>query len=232
MEKVSMTMGLACSIVWDTVPLLIPSQKSLRLSRVHLFWFLPFDTLLIPGSFPTTRMSVLPEIALVTLPPKLMIIPLTLSLPKLRPEPPPTSGKTPVRTQVFPPRQPGFALPTPGLGRTNFSLGTREEEGALEEGTIKACGALAGGSAFTSDFTLSSALGVEGSAFGASIFFGDADSPAGALLGDLCFRKAGFLYWAQFPRSITCLTSFALCSADSSCMPSNRTSFSAMSLIS
>mmetsp|Transcript_9602 Transcript_9602/g.23931 ORF Transcript_9602/g.23931 Transcript_9602/m.23931 type:complete len:208 (-) Transcript_9602:406-1029(-) len=76
----------------------------------------------MPGSLPTIRRSVTPDTAEVTRPPKLSTIFFVRSFPRLRPPPPPTSGKMPVSTHVRPSMQPAFASPWPGTGILNFSF--------------------------------------------------------------------------------------------------------------
>ena len=103
-----------------------PSQRPSSPIRVHLPELRPLVTFDIPGSFPHSRMSVLPDTEPVTLAPKLASIALVLSLPRLSPTPPPISGKRPVITTVrgFPSRTraSATAFPTPGRGITNRSF--------------------------------------------------------------------------------------------------------------
>jgi hypothetical protein len=61
-----------------------------------------FATFDAPGSLPTSRRSVRPLTAVVTRPPNCSHNLRALSFPRLSPQPPPSSGKTPVRTIVFP----------------------------------------------------------------------------------------------------------------------------------
>ena len=61
-----------------------------------------FSTLLAPGSVPTSKCVVAPETPPTTLPPKVSINSLALSLPRFKPTPPPSSGKMPVITNFLP----------------------------------------------------------------------------------------------------------------------------------
>ena len=63
---------------------------------------LDFSTLLAPGSVPTSKCVVAPETPPTTLPPKVSINSLALSLPRFKPTPPPSSGKMPVITNFLP----------------------------------------------------------------------------------------------------------------------------------
>mmetsp|Transcript_11001 Transcript_11001/g.28245 ORF Transcript_11001/g.28245 Transcript_11001/m.28245 type:complete len:204 (+) Transcript_11001:346-957(+) len=93
--------------------------RSRRLIKRQFGWPRACDTLLKPGSLPTSRMLVLPDTLLVTRPPKASTIRFTLSLPRFSPAPPPTSGNTPVSTTVCPASELGWAAPRPGTGMTN-----------------------------------------------------------------------------------------------------------------
>ena len=55
--------------------------------------------------------------------PKLWIIAFTFCLPCDKPEPPPTSGNTPVKTNVWPDNECSFAPPWFGFGTRNICLG-------------------------------------------------------------------------------------------------------------
>merc|ERR1712097_155674 len=76
----------------------------------------------MPGCLPTIKMSVLPLTLPVTRPPNDWTIAFTRSLPRFNPEPPPTSGKMPVDTQVRPAMQPSTPE-IPGLGITSAPPG-------------------------------------------------------------------------------------------------------------
>mmetsp|Transcript_93723 Transcript_93723/g.244131 ORF Transcript_93723/g.244131 Transcript_93723/m.244131 type:complete len:229 (+) Transcript_93723:138-824(+) len=100
------------------LPCSMPTLRSCRPRRRVRGLPRAFETLLKPGSLPTTSTSVFPETAEVTLPPKLSIIFLVRALPSSRPAPPPISGNTPVSTNVCPARLPAGA-PLPGVGIEN-----------------------------------------------------------------------------------------------------------------
>mmetsp|Transcript_21868 Transcript_21868/g.62074 ORF Transcript_21868/g.62074 Transcript_21868/m.62074 type:complete len:202 (+) Transcript_21868:101-706(+) len=117
-EKPLTSMGFA--LTSSRLPCSRPTFTSCRLSKRVFGLLRALDTLLKPGSFPTTRKSVRPETADVTLPPKLVIIFLALSFPSCSPSPPPTSGKRPVSTKVCPAKDPAGA-PLPGTGTTKRS---------------------------------------------------------------------------------------------------------------
>ena len=238
MEKFSMTMGSAPSMVSTTSSLLIPSHRLSKFSRLQFSIFLAFETFDMPGSLPTTRTSVLPLTDPVTRPPKLSIMDLTLSLPRLSPPPPPTSGKIPVNTHVFPAMHPGFARPTPGLGSTNLAFAgeawasSSAPGSSFERASTRAAEGDAGASAgfgilpdSEDGGVLVSALGSVLGAILAGDFLGvDGEGPVPA---NVALPRP---YWAQFPLSITWVTISALCASSSSFSPQNSTSFRLSSL--
>mmetsp|Transcript_12329 Transcript_12329/g.40320 ORF Transcript_12329/g.40320 Transcript_12329/m.40320 type:complete len:297 (-) Transcript_12329:564-1454(-) len=90
----------------------------LRSSRPRRGMFLSraSDTFRKPGSLPTSKAVVFPEMADVTRAPKRVNRSFALALPSSRPAPPPSSGKIPVTTTVFPARAPATAPSTPATG--------------------------------------------------------------------------------------------------------------------
>mmetsp|Transcript_29269 Transcript_29269/g.53664 ORF Transcript_29269/g.53664 Transcript_29269/m.53664 type:complete len:289 (+) Transcript_29269:593-1459(+) len=85
------------------------------------FWS-AWETLLLPGSLPTRTKSVFPDTAEVTRPPKDSIMPFVRSLPSVNPVPPPSSGKTPVKTKRLPSNTPAIAPLTPGRRMRNLAF--------------------------------------------------------------------------------------------------------------
>ena len=116
------------SVIWTgceaakTLPFSMPVFRSWIDINVILGFALALLTLDMPGCLPTIRIFVLPLTLPVTRPPNDWTMAFTRSLPRFNPEPPPTSGKMPVDTQVRPAMQPSTPL-MPGFGITKAPPG-------------------------------------------------------------------------------------------------------------
>mmetsp|Transcript_3348 Transcript_3348/g.10452 ORF Transcript_3348/g.10452 Transcript_3348/m.10452 type:complete len:319 (-) Transcript_3348:492-1448(-) len=198
-------------------------------------------TLPKPGSLPTTSRVVLPLTEPVTRPPKLAIIALTRSLPRLRPTPPPTSGKTPVSTHVSPLRLPSAALPRPGLGMIHLApppptltmapCATAAPAATIAPSAPPAAppaAALASIALVAAPLAFLAALPLPAALFGAaasapSMRLGSFARAAAAASASFCALLLYFL--AQCLRSMACMATSRRASSGSSSIPQKSTSF-------